>query len=178
MKKIFLIILFVTLYSNSQETEFKFTHDGFTDYIVTKCPGKTQAELFKKTFYWASTTFKNPKLIKSTLENDYIIIKATSKNLICFNSLTKSCASGKFVVKISFKDEKYKFDVISVEYVYSEEKTELNITNPSVYYNNKGELRSTYKYFPEIADYFNSLNANLKNFDITSKDVAPKKSDW
>lgn len=33
-----------------QEAEFKFTKDGFTDYVVTQCEGKTQSEIYKKNY--------------------------------------------------------------------------------------------------------------------------------
>jgi hypothetical protein len=182
MKKIFSILLFATLFSNAQETEFKFTQDGFTDYVVTPCPGKTKAELYKKTLEWVSETFKNTKVIKSKIENEFIRINGSSKNLVCFNTLTKSCTSSKFTLDIYFKDGKYKFDVIAIEYVYSGEKKDVNLTNTSEYYNSKGELRTNYKYFPEIADFFNNLNLNLANFEITNRPktstTTSKKNDW
>ena len=111
MKK---IILLLSLLSSStiiysQETEFKFVKEGFTDFVITQCEGKTQSELYKKALDWVSVTFKNPKeVIKAQIENDYIRIEGSSKNLVCFNAMGKSCNTAKYNIEISFKDGKYK----------------------------------------------------------------------
>jgi hypothetical protein len=53
MRKIILTSsLLMTILGFSQETEFKFTKDGFTDYVVTPVENKTAAELYKKTIDW------------------------------------------------------------------------------------------------------------------------------
>ena len=39
-------------FSFSQETEFKFDKEVFTDFVVTQCEEKTQAELYKKALNW------------------------------------------------------------------------------------------------------------------------------
>ena len=74
MKKILLLVLltFSTL-SFGQETEFKFTKNGFTDFVVTTIENKTQQELYKKTLDWIQVTYKNPKeVLLAQIENDYI----------------------------------------------------------------------------------------------------------
>ncbi len=181
MKK---IILLLSLLSSStiiysQETEFKFVKEGFTDFVITQCEGKTQSELYKKALDWVSVTFKNPKeVIKAQIENDYIRIEGSSKNLVCFNAMGKSCNTAKYNIEISFKDGKYKFDVINnIEYLYEAGWAEIRLDKTELYYNKKGEIRSAYKYFPEIADYFNNLNFELKEFLISDK-IPSKKSDW
>ena len=93
MKKIIYFLLATISISNlsfSQETEFKFDKEGFTDFVVTQCEGKTQAELYKKALDWVSVTYKNPKeVIKAQIENDYIRIEGSSNSLICLNILGK-----------------------------------------------------------------------------------------
>ena len=54
MKKILLVLLLINGIVNAQETEFKFTKDGFTDFVVISIEGKTASELFKKTLDWVS----------------------------------------------------------------------------------------------------------------------------
>ena len=89
MNKILLLLLMlVSFYSNAQETEFKCTKEGFTDYIVGIVEGKTSQELYKKTLDWVSYTYKNPKeVIKAQIENDYIRIEGAKSNLLCIKSL-------------------------------------------------------------------------------------------
>ena len=93
MKKIIYFLLATISISNlsfGQETEFKFTKEGFTDFVVTQCEGKTQAELYKKALDWVSVTYKNPKeVIKAQIENDYIRIEGSSNSLVCLNILGK-----------------------------------------------------------------------------------------
>lgn len=43
-----LICLLFTTIALSQESSFKFDKDGFTDYVVVECPGKSQEDLYKK----------------------------------------------------------------------------------------------------------------------------------
>ena len=179
MKKILLVLLLINGIVNAQETEFKFTKDGFTDFVVISIEGKTASELFKKTLDWVSVTYKNPKeVIKAQIENDYIRIEGSSKDLVCFNAMGKSCNTAKYTIEISFKDGKYKFDIIkNIEYLYEAGWAEIRLDKTEIYYSKKGEIRSTYKYFPEIADYFNNLNKDLESF-LKSETIPSKKSDW
>jgi hypothetical protein len=180
MKKIILVLSMLTFSISifSQETEFKFQKDGFTDFIVTNCDGKTQSELFKKTLDWVLLTYKNPKeVIKAQIENEYIRIEGSSSNLVCFNAMGKSCDLARYTIEISFKDGKYKFDVIkNIEYLYQSGWVEIRLDKTELYYNNKGEIRNNYKYFPEIAEYFNNLNRELKDFIM--KGNQPNNKDW
>lgn len=179
-KTIFFLIVTISSFSFSQETEFKFDKENFTDYIVTQCEGKSQAELYKKALDWVSVTYKNPKeVVKAQIENDYIRIEGASKDLVCFNILgSKSCNTSKYTIEISFKDGRYKFDILgNIQYLYEDGWAEISLDKTSVYYNKKGEIRSNYKYFPEIATYFNNLNLELKEFLISDK-IPSKKSDW
>lgn len=176
MKRFFLAMLFIAFCANAQETEFKFTQDGFTDYIVTKCENKSQAELYQKAMEWVNLNFKNKKDVKINTQNQSIIVKTSSKDLVCFNTFGKSCANAKFAFEIAFKDGKYKFDVASkIDYLYGEDWKTIDLNNTKGYYNGKGELRSDYKYFPEIADYFNKMNEQLKDFIINYKQKEPEK---
>ncbi len=170
MKKIICILITSISISNltsGQETEFKFSKEGFTDFVVTKCEEKTQTELYEKTLDWVSVTFKNPKeVIKAEIENDYIRIEGSSKSLICMNNLGMTkCNNATYQIEISFKPEKYKFDVIEIKQYGEPSKYSsggwynVDITNTNDYYNKRGKIRLSYKYFPiNIPPYFNNLN--------------------
>jgi len=188
MKKIIYYLLAVISISNlsfSQETEFKFNKEGFTDFVVTQCEGKTQAELYKKALDWVSVTYKNPKeVIKAQIENDYIRIEGSSNSLICLNILVKNCSNATYQIEISFKEGKYKFDVIEIKQ-YTETSqygtggwSEVKLETTELYFRKNGEIRGVYKYFPElIPAYFNKLNLELKDFILSDK-IPSKKSEW
>ncbi|MCG8808478.1 DUF4468 domain-containing protein [Tenacibaculum finnmarkense] len=182
MKKIIcLLTTLITISTFSQKKEFKFNKEGFTDYVVTQCEGRTESELYKKALDWVSVTYKNPKeVIKAQIENDYIKIEGSSNDLACFNIYGhKGCNTSKYTIEISFKDGKYKFDVLgNIRFLYSEGSWgSIRLDKTSKYYKKKGEIKRRYKYFPEIANYFNKLNSELKSF-LMSENIPSKKSDW
>lgn len=185
MKKIIVALLF-GFFGFAQGTEFKLSKEGFTDYVVTEIPGKTQSDLYKKVMDWVSVTYKNPKeVIKAQIENDYIRIQGASSVLVVFNILgSKTYYDSRYQIEISLKDGKYKFDVIEIEFYTTPSKygvggwSALTLTPGDYLYNKKGEIRSNYKYFPElIPTYFNQLNKELESF-LKSDSIPSKKSDW
>lgn len=186
MRKIILLsFLTFTILSFGQETEFKFAKEGFTDYIITTVPNKSQAELYKKTLEWIATTYKNPKeAIKAQKENESIRFEGVTKTLINVNSNGKIARDAKYQIEVTFKDGKYKLDVTDIS-VYSPPgengaggwaTTELK--NLEAYYNKKGEIKTVYKYYPEmIPAFFNDLNKNLKDY-ILNGQAGGQKSEW
>jgi hypothetical protein len=188
MKKIVLgLLMIVSFSSNAQETEFKFTKEGFTDFVITAVEGKTAQELFKKALDWVSVTYKNPKeVIKAQIENDYIRIEGAKSNMLCMKSLGMlTCADVRYQIEISFKEGKYKFDVTKLEqytppsqYVINSGWSEVGLTNTSYCYKENGDLRSLFKLYPSaIETEFNLLNTSLKEFS-KSDAIPSKKSDW
>ena len=186
IKKITLIsIVLISNLFYGQETEFKFSKEGFTDFIVTKCENKSQSELYKRALDWVSVTYNNPKeVIKAQIENDYIRIEGSSNALVCFNILGKNYNEATYQIEISFKDGKYKFDVIQVKQ-YTEPSqyssggwSDVGINTTDVYYTKKGKIRGIFKYLPEsLTTYFNDLNNDLAKF-IESDEIPSKKDDW
>jgi hypothetical protein len=186
MKNIFLVIVSITSsFLFSQETVFVFNRSGFTDFIVTPCEQKTQRELYTKCLDWISVTYKNPnEVIKAKIENEYIRIEGSSDNLVCYNAWGKRCGNSKYEIEISFKDGKYKFDVLNISQYNTPTQyssavwTNLDLSNTEVYFDKKGIIKSSYKYFPEmIPGYFNKLNISLSDF-LLNKNISSKKSDW
>lgn len=184
MKKL-VLLLFMSIGALAQETEFKFTKDGFTDFIVTEVPGKLQNQLYKKTLDWISVTYKNPKeVLKAQIENDYIRIEGSKHGLVCITRLIKFCYESRYQIEISFKDGKYKFDVIKIEYYVEPSKYgpggwyDYQLTNMNEYFKKSGEIRGAYEdsqlQFPK---FFNELNSELSVF-LKSSEIPSKKSDW
>jgi hypothetical protein len=190
MKKLVLLALFINTLGFAQEREFTFTKDGFTDFVITEVPNKNQSELYKKALDWVAVTYNNPKeVIKAQIENDYIRIEGIKSSAICTKILlTTECDDTKYQIEISFKDGKYKFDVISIEQYIKPSKyssiygwRDTVIASPggaSAFYREDGEIRSMYKYYPtQIPKIFNDLNSSLKDF-LNSNSIPSKKSDW
>lgn len=185
MKKLIYILLFTALISNSvfsQDTQFTLTKDGLTDFIVTPVENKTAIEIYKKTIDWVLKTYKNPKeVIKAQVENDYIRIEGVSNSLICINaSGSKICNPTTYVIEISVKDGKYKFDVLDLSQFSAQTNSwvhfKFDADQMKYAYNKKGELTKYCIYYPEIPMFFNSLNENLKNFILDTNSAT--KKDW
>ena len=190
MRKIIYTLILTTLFTKtcfSQETEFKFTKEGFTDYVVTNCEGKTQSDLYKKTLDWISTTYKNPKeVIKAQIENEYIRIEGFKSSMLCIKSLgILTCLDVRYQIEISFKDGRYKFDVIRVEQYSSPSKYssggwfDFPINgDEKACFKESGEIRPMFKLYPEaFQSTFNGLNKDLENF-LKSESIPSKKDNW
>jgi hypothetical protein len=183
MTKLFWMLVLVCGVGFAQETEFKFTKEGFTDFVVAECPGKTQNELYKKSIDWLAVTYKNPKeVLKAQIENEYIRIEGIKDGLVA--GFMGSTFPIKYNLEISFKDNKYKFDVISIEYLVPANQygtggwKNYELQNVEDHYKKSGELKSKYENehitFPK---YFNGLNLDFMNF-VKSDSIPSKKSDW
>uniref|UniRef100_UPI0040474E83 hypothetical protein n=1 Tax=Flavobacterium sp. TaxID=239 RepID=UPI0040474E83 len=125
MKKVLVLIVLVAQFGFGQETEFTFDNQkGMTDYIVGTVENKTASDLYKKVIEGIKVTYKNPdKVILSTIDNEYVRFEGFSSSLWCINGLgMKTCYDTKYQIEISFKDGKYKFDLIGMEYYMSPSK--------------------------------------------------------
>ncbi len=196
--KYFLIIFLFFNYSLShgQDSTFSFTKQGFTDYVVAKVDGKSQSDLYKKAIDWISVTYKNPnQVIKAKIENEYIRFEGSNSSLICTKVLgLKSCDMATYQIEISFKDGKYKFDVIELKYYQKPSQYtsggwfEIGLPTPKVvevnpeamnaYFNDDGEVKKIFRFYVEdIPNEFNSLNNSLKDFLLNDK-LPSQQKDW
>lgn len=185
MKNLLTVIILVVSFRLNAQENFTLTKDGFTDFVVVNIEGKSSQELYNKTLQWLEITYKNPKeVLKGKIDNDYIRFEGATNSLICMNLLGKSFVDSKYQIEISFKDDKYKFDVIDISTYNSPTQyssggwSSFDLNNMSIFYNKKGQIRSTYKYYPDIIpSFFNNLNNRLKDF-ILSEQIPSKKSEW
>lgn len=165
-KNIILLLIFVNGLTNAQETEFKITNEGLNDYVVTTVESKTQAELYQKTLDWVSFQYKSPiDVIKAQILNEYIRINGSIPEY----NVT-------YQIEISFKDGRYKFDVIEIN------RRMMDITMPILIgeknlLNKKGEVKGWYNLYPKIVKHLNELNQSLKSFCLSDK-IPTKKNDW
>ncbi|WKL47634.1 DUF4468 domain-containing protein [Flavobacterium pectinovorum] len=193
MRKLLLLMIFASNIINAQETEFTFdSNKGMTDFIVVPVEGKTAPEIYKKIIEWIKVTYKNPdKVILSTIENEYIRFEGSSETLYAVNitMLGKTYYNSKYQIEISIKDNKYKFDLIGMQNYYPKSQysaggwTDNIIFNTntekeglSTFYKKSGDLKSMWKYLPEVPTYFNDLNKSM--FDYIKNLTAKKNNDW
>lgn len=174
MKKIIYTLLMTASFTNlcfSQDSLFKVTGEGITDYIVTTCETKTQSEIYKKTIEWISFTFKNSnEVIQSQIENDMIRIEGFTES---FNGTSNA----NYLIEISFKEGKYKFDPIKFTIINGINKYDFFLTFSS-YYKSDGTVKERLKdTVSGVENLINSLNTKLKQHILGIKSET-KKNDW
>lgn len=190
MKKQFILYSFVcTVMLFGQNTQFEITDEGLTKYIVTEIPGVAKEVAYKKTLDWINKVFNTPnKVIKGNIENEYVRIEGITENAVRYPIIGGTIFRPiKFEIEVSFKNDKYKFEVKSLkeknlEYpsvsIVPFKETDFSKTSNLKGYNpvrkSNGEFRNWYKYAYDIPIYFNSLNISLKEY-ITEKN---KNDDW
>lgn len=166
-------------------TEFTVNKEQeLTDFLVISCEGKTKEELYKKTMEWISKTYNNPsEVVKAQVENDYIRFQGISKKEYCFKNMITVCEDIKYQIEISFKEGKYKFDVLELQ---SGSKDKYGLTSWNdikfkkswMYFKGNGEIRDMYKdTMPKIANYFNALQKSLNDY-IYNKNETARNNEW
>lgn len=153
----------------------KFTYDvkGLTDYVV-KDNTMSTADVYKKTINWIKENYVNPdEVIKMTIDNEKLRFEGVAQNFNCYGSV---CADGTYMIEVTFKDGKYKFDPISLRMsVASGKSFDVPLSDFSIYYNKKGELKkSADESLDKFANLFNGLSKSLDDY-INDR---VKKSDW
>src|SRR5699024_7474191 len=147
MKTIILISLFLTTSLSFGQKKFNYDQSGLNlKYVVVDIPQKTQQELFTKSINWIKETYKNPdKVIKTTIENKKIRFEGVDMDIISTSALgLTTYYPTTYVIEIAFKDGKYKFEPISIEYripssAYNPTIIEnVDLTTGKKYYNRKG----------------------------------------
>ncbi len=172
--KIVLLIAFVTASSFAQDTVFKFSKEGLTDFIVTTYDSPAK-DSFTRTLVWIKEN-KGFKVL-SFVENEKLSFQGVKDNFICSKAGgTNVCTFATFVVEITFKDGKYKFDVISIEEFDKKETTLVhNLNDFSEYYNKDGSLKKYKDGVPAAYEnLFNDLNKSL----VTFMDKKKKADNW
>jgi hypothetical protein len=172
MKKIFLCILSIALVSNSllaQESKFTVSEAGLTDYIVVPVDSMKSVDIYSKCIEWVGKTYKSPEdVIKSKIEGNSIRIEGSADGLIY--TLGGVTYLTRYQVEISFRDGRYKFDVLSIE-TYANAQYGWNsfpfMGDWAAYYKN-GEPRKAWVCINDIPVYFNNLSESLKSYILNS----------
>jgi hypothetical protein len=160
-------LLFITSFLFAQSTTFEFSKEGFTDFVVTDTPNLTANEIYLKTINWIKENYKNPdEVIKMTIENEKLRFEGVRENALCVKAMGNVCSSARYVIEVSFKDGRYKFDPISVSF-FNQMGNGYNVPmneTGKVYYKN-GKILKGSEEVPEMFEsLFNGLNESLKNY--------------
>lgn len=173
---------------------FKFSEDGFTDYVVVDVDSLSKENLYIQVKNWVLETYNTPsEVIKSEIKNKKIRIEGSkSSGLSVKGILGESYYYNiRYSIEISVRDGKYKFDPISLEYYIPYSKyvsarwVDLSIFNKEslspFYYQKgkkKGRIQSTFSSFPSsVENHFDNLNISLFNYINKNNESSEEKSD-
>lgn len=172
------LVLFSSTVLFSQSTVFVFNQDGFTDFVVTEIPDLKADDIYIKTIKWIKETYKNPdEVIKMTIVNEKLRFEGVRENALCIKAMGNVCSSARYVIEVSFKDGRYKFDPISISF-FNQMGNGYNVPmneTGKVYYKN-GKILKGSEEVPEMFEsLFNGLNESLKNYFLGTN---TQKDDW
>lgn len=174
--KFFMLMLIITSSTFAQDTEFKFSKEGLTDFVVATIDGSTK-ELYNRTLGWVKENNKKADAIKAVVENEKITFQGYKENFTCNKAGgTTVCFNATYTIEISFRDGKYKFDVVDMELISANGKTSKpNLNDFSEYYDKDGNLKKYMNDIPSTYEnLFNGLNKNL----ITYIEKKKKSENW
>ena len=168
---------FITTSTFAQETEFKFSKDGLTDFIVTNYDGSAK-DTFNRASAWVKENSKKGYKIVSFVENEKMTIEGGKENFICSKAGgTTVCTYATFTIEITFKEGKFKLEAVGLSEKPNNATNTIvhNLNDFSEYYDKDGSLK---KYKDDVpAAYeslFNDLNKNL----IVFMDKKKKADNW
>jgi len=155
MRKL-LLLLFVTSLFQLNAQNISITKDGITDYVVSDCEGIKKDVMYSKAIEWVNFTFKNPsEVLITNLEN----------NLIRLEFSETSTPIKKFVIDIQFRDNRYKFDPISIMFPTVPVPSNDFLGTLNKYFKKDGSLKSrTARTVKSVQSILNSTNVSLKNY--------------
>lgn len=157
MKAIYTLILILNVCSLS--AQFKFTKDGLTDFVVH--------EKEVNAMDWIMDNHTSPQILVDQYDR-IRFVGFRDKSLCLSQGLCYPC---RYQIEIGFKDGKYKFDPVALEYDHPQRGTVMiDLNNGDQFYKPNGKEYSAFRFFREdIERLFNELDNSLMNY---------KKDDW
>lgn len=147
-----------------ESNKFQFNESGINDYVIKNIDNKTKEEIYLKSINWIKESYKNPELVlKIQIPNEKLRIDAIAKNLANVgNKNNRVFLDIAYSIEISFKDNKYKFEILSI--VVSNIK-DLKIQN----FKSDQAIKYWGTTSNDIEIYFNSLNQSLEKYILKTK---------
>ena len=175
--KTLLLMALVTASTFAQDTEFKFSKDGLTDFIVTTYDGSAK-DTYNRALAWVKDNAKKNFVVVSSVENEKLTIEGAKENFICSKAGgTTVCTSATFTIEINFKDGKYKFAALGLTEKpnNSMNTTVHNLDDFSEYYDKDGTLK---KYKDDVPVAYETLFNELYKSLIAFMDKKKKAENW
>ncbi|MGV3697245.1 hypothetical protein [Flavobacterium sp.] len=176
LRMILLMSFFVTSLF-SQETEFKFSKDGLTDFIVVNYDGSAK-DTYNRALAWVKENSKKGYKVTSSVENEKMTIEGGKENFLCSKAGgTNVCTYATFTIEISFKDGKYKFEAVGLSEKPNNSINTVvhNLNDFSEYYDKDGSLK---KYKDDVPAAYESLFNGLSKDLVTFMDKKKKAENW
>lgn len=174
--KALLLMAFITTSAFAQDTEFKFSKEGLTDFIVTTYDSPAK-DLYNRTLAWVKENNKATDAIKSSVENEKIVFQGNKENFLCSKAGgTTLCSNANYTIEITFKDGKYKFTVTEIVLKDANGKVvRPNLDDFSEYYDKEGNVK---KYLSDAPAAYESLFNGLNKSLVTYMDKKKKAENW
>lgn len=174
--KALLLLVLISASSVAQDTQFKFSKEGLTDFVVGSfdIPAK---DIYKWTLEWVKENNKRPDAVKMTVENQKIAFQGFKENFLCSKAGgTNVCSNAFYTIEVSIKDGKYKFDVTDLDLKDRSGKgTKPNLSDFSEYYDKDGNLK---KYNTEVPAAYEGLFNDLNKSLLTFLEKKKKAENW
>ena len=175
--KALLLMLFITASTFAQDTEFKFSKEGLTDFIVTTYEGAAK-DNYSRALDWVKDNSKRNFVVVSSVENERLSIEGTKENFLCSKAGgTNVCTLATFTIVISFIEGKYKLEATGLSEKTNNAMTTTvhNLDDFSEYYNKEGSLK---KYKDEVPMAYESLFNDLNKSLMAFMDKKKKAEKW
>ncbi|WP_282042681.1 hypothetical protein [Winogradskyella flava] len=163
----FLVLVFTTI-AYCQDA-FVFNENGITPgHIISKVDSAPKAALYSKTLQWIKNT---DAVVDVYAENDFIQLIGTTTNAI---NEGKRYFHMKYVIKISFENETYKFELLEIQLKanskYDMGWMDFNLKDGSPFFKKGKVIKKLRSYVIDIPKILNELNTNLYNHLIAEED--------
>jgi hypothetical protein len=175
--KMILLIAFISASTFAQETEFKFSKEGLTDFIVVTYDGSAK-DTYNRALAWVKENSKKGYKVTSSVENEKLTIEGGKENFLCSKAGgTNVCTYGTFTIELSFKDGKYKFEAVGLsEKANNSTNTVIhNLNDFSEYYDKDSSLK---KYKDDVPAAYESLFNGLSKDLVSFMDKKKKAENW
>lgn len=184
MNKILFLLIFFCSFGYGQK--LIVTSDGLKNadepertFVVINVEGKNSKQLYENALRFVNKTYENPdKVIKAQMANEYLKISThVTDFLIIKNSFAKVAISGDYTIELTFKDNKVKFDVVSINMYDRSRKYNLLFKGEGALsgyyiYNKKDELKKPEAKI-DLENFFNTQISNLSEY--LKKDISDDK---
>lgn len=168
---------FVSVSAFAQDTEFKFSKDGLTDFIVVTYDGSAK-DTYNRALAWVKENSKKGYKVISSVENEKMTIEGGKENFLCSKAGgTNVCTYATFTIEISFKEGKYKFEAVGLSEKPNNATTTVthNLNDFSEYYNKDGSLK---KYKEDVPAAYEGLFNGLSKDLVAFMDKKKKSENW